>query len=466
MVRTRFAPSPTGSLHVGNARIAVLNWLFTRHENGAFLLRIEDTDAERNLDYSEDAIHEDLRWLGIEPDEGPLQGGSAGPYRQSERIALYQSKASELAANDRAYPCFCTQAELDAERAAAVAAGGQPHYSGRCRRLTPADRAARAADGTSYALRFAVPGNHTITFTDIVRGEIRVHSAEIGDFIILRSDGIPTYNFAVVVDDMAMRITHVIRGTGHLSNTPRQVLLYESYGAAAPAFVHVPTVLGEDRQKLSKRNGAQAVADYRAAGYHPDALVNYLSLLAWSSPNGDEFLTREQLVQQISLERIGAADVVFDPAKLRWLSGRHIERMPLPDLATAVRPFLDARYTALDAATLDTALAAVRTHLHTFADVNEALAPLFAAPVDGMRLSDEQRSVTAAAADVLPGIAWSETELAAALKTIAARAGVKGRALYEPLRLAVTGEAHGPPFIPLLLVRGREDVIRRIQEIR
>jgi glutamyl-tRNA synthetase len=478
MIRTRMAPSPTGLLHVGNARVAVLNWLYTRHMGGAFVLRIEDTDVERNVDTSENAIYEDLHWLGIDPDEGPIHGGRFGPYRQTERLASYAAQAEHFVDIGAAYPCFCTKAELDAERDAAVAAGHNPHYSGRCRRLSHEQRQSFRDEGREFALRFAVPADHAIIFDDMVHGTVSVNSAEIGDFIIVRSDGMPTYNFAVVCDDIAMRITHVIRGNGHLSNTPRQVLMFNAFNATLPVFAHVPTVLGADRQKLSKRNGAQSISDYRENGYHPDALVNYLSLLSWSSPNGDEFLTRDQLVEQISLDRLGASDVVFDPAKLRWLSGKHIETMSLDDLKEAVRPFLDDRYSKMDDATYDVALGAVRSHLVTFAEINDALAPLFISPDNPgstmpgsttagsasstASFDDAQTRVIAAAAATLSDVDWSEAGLQQALKQIGSSAGAKGRALYEPLRRAITGQEHGPPFVPLLLVRGREDVLRRI----
>ncbi|MEO5511284.1 MAG: glutamate--tRNA ligase [Longimicrobiales bacterium] len=462
MIRTRFAPSPTGLLHVGNARVSVLNWLITRHAGGAVVLRIEDTDNERNVDSSENAIFADLDWLGITPDEGPVQGGDAGPYRQSERLDSYATAAVQLLAHDFAYPCFCSKDELEAERAAILAAGGQPHYSGRCRGLTDDERTAFTAQGRTPAIRFAVSPDRVIVVDDAVYGSVRVNSSELGDFIIVRGDGLPTYNFAVVCDDMAMRITHVVRGVGHLSNTHRQVLIFEALGGVLPVFAHIPTVLGEDRQKLSKRNGAQSIAEYRENGYHPDALVNYLSLLSWSSPTGEEFLSREQLIAEISLDRIGAADVMFDPAKLRWLSGKHIEAMDLAALTPAVRPFLNARYTLLPDETLDVAVAAVRSHLVTFADINDALAPIFVEPAAPTSLTQGQRTVCSVAAELLETAQWTDAGLAAAIKDIGARAGAKGRALYEPLRLAVTGELHGPPFVPLLLVRGRDDVLRRI----
>ncbi len=345
MIRTRFAPSPTGSLHVGNARIAVLNWLVARQAGGRFVLRIEDTDVERNVPGAEAEIMRDLLWLGLDWDEGPRPDGSEtgdfGPYRQSERAALYHRAADRLLADGAAYPCYCTPEELEARRDARLAAGGDAHYDRRCRDLDADARARLEAEGRQPALRFRVPDRSgDVIVHDVVRGDVAVSTADVGDFVIVRSDGRPTYNFAVVVDDASMEITHVIRGAGHLSNTPRQVLLFEALGHDVPVFAHVPTVLGPDRQKLSKRHGARPLADYRREGYHPDAMVNYLSLLSWSSPSGDEVLDRRRLIDEISLDRIRPVDPVFDPAKLRWLSARHIEAMPLDALVAAVEPYV------------------------------------------------------------------------------------------------------------------------------
>src|SRR5690606_5050960 len=364
-VRTRFAPSPSGSLHVGNARTAVLNWLFARHHGGAFILRVEDTDRERTVPGAEAAILEDLRWLGLEWDEGPgVEGpdeeGPYAPYRQSERGPIYREHADRLLEAGLAYPCFCTPEELGQKRLAAIARGEPARYDGACLRLTRAEIARYEREGRRPAIRFRTPVEGEVVIHDAVRGVVRVASAEIGDFIILRPDGVATYNFAVVVDDALMRITHVIRGVGHLSNTPRQAVLFDALGFERPIFAHTPTVLGPDRQKLSKRHGAKPLADYRREGYHPDALVNYLSLLGWSSPSGEEFLTRDRLINEISLDRIGAADVVFDPVKLRWLSSKHIERLPLSELAAAVDPFIDRERFPLAEDVVPVAVEAVR----------------------------------------------------------------------------------------------------------
>lgn len=468
MVRTRFAPSPTGSLHVGNARIAVLNWLFARKHGGAFILRIEDTDVERTVAGSEAEILEDLAWLGLDWDEGPGVEGPQGegphaPYRQSERGAIYRRYVDRLVEAGYAYPCFCTAEEIEARRAQAIAEGRPAHYDGTCRRLSAADLARFAQEGRAPAYRFHVPTEGEITVEDVVRGQVRFAAADIGDFIVLRSDGVPTYNFAVVVDDLEMRITHVIRGVGHLSNTPRQVILYRALGHEPPVFSHVPTVLGPDRQKLSKRHGARPLADYRRDGYHPDALVNYLSLLAWSSPSGDEFLVRNRLINEISLERIGAADVVFDPVKLRWLSGRHIERMDLPELVAAVEPFVDRDRFPIPDDTLPVAIAAVRTHISHFAEINEHLGPFIPeldaagrAARDRLREDPSARAVLRAARKRLAELdSWTASSITEAIRGVGQEVSVRGRSLYEPLRVALTGEAHGPPIAAVLEVHGR-----------
>jgi nondiscriminating glutamyl-tRNA synthetase len=476
LVRTRFAPSPTGSLHVGNARIAVLNWLFTRQQGGAFILRIEDTDLARNVPGAEAQLMRDLLWLGLDWDEGPLldderSGARAlgrsgdgsvghGPYRQSERLSLYQQHAQFLVDSGFVYKCYCTQEELDAAREAAIAGGEDAHYPGTCRNATAAQIEQWQREGRPAALRFRVPEGVEVIVRDVVYGDVHVQSDEVGDFIVLRSDGHPTYNFAVVVDDVLMEITHVIRGVGHLSNTPRQVLLYQAFGQEPPVFAHIPMVLGPDRQKLSKRHGAQALADYAQQGYHPEGLVNYLSLLGWSSPSGEEVLTREQLVREVTLERVGNADVVFDPVKLTWLSAKHIEKMPLDQLVASVKPFVDRARFALSDELLRVAVSATRSHLTRFSDINEQLATFF--PVTTTSLEVDSNVLTVAFSHLSGLVAWDEPTLAAAIKNIGQEAGVKGKALYEPLRITLTGHEHGPPLPAVLVVQGRERVLQRL----
>jgi glutamyl-tRNA synthetase len=465
VTRTRFAPSPTGSLHLGNARVAALNWLFARHTGGTFILRIEDTDTERTIDGAGGALLADLRWLGLDWQEGPGEEGPDvgphAPYHQSRRSQLYGQRAAELRARGLAYACFCTDEELAERRERALAGGGTPHYDRRCLALPPAESTHLQASGRPFVLRFRVPDEGSVLVRDVIRGDIAFEADALGDFVILRSDGRATYNFAVVVDDVAMQITHVIRGSGHLSNTPRQVLLFNAFGAVAPRFVHVPSVLGPDRQKLSKRHGAQALAEYRAAGYHPDAVLNYLSLLSWSSPSGREVLSRDELIHEIELERMGSADVVFDPVKLRWLSGKHIERMPLPELLAALEPFLDRERMPVTEEKLPVAVAAIRSHLTTLGDINEQL--------EAFRLARKQplpagtqpivRAVAAALGDLE---SWDEQTISAAVRAAGESAGVKGKALFAPLRHALTGGEHGPPLAAVIAAHDRGGILAHL----
>src|SRR5882672_2528627 len=303
-VRVRFAPSPTGWLHVGGARTAYFNWLFARQHGGAFVIRIEDTDAERSTDASERGVLEDLRWLGLDWDEGPDVGGPYGPYRQSERLALYREHVDALRAAGKAYRCFCTDAELEARRAAAAAAGKPPHYDGRCRALTRPVSDARAGAGEPFSVRFAVPARDWVLH-DAVRGEVTFPAGMVGDFVLLRSAGLPTYNFACVVDDHGMAISHVLRAEEHLANTPRQLMLYAAFGWEPPRFAHVALILNSDRTKMSKREGEAAVAvgDWRRAGFVPEALLAYLALLGFHPGDDREVLPRDEMIAAFALDR-------------------------------------------------------------------------------------------------------------------------------------------------------------------
>ncbi len=468
MIRTRFAPSPTGSLHVGNARLAVLNWIFARHSNGSFVLRIEDTDEERNLEGSDAQILEDLSWLGLKWDEGPTSKGEVGafgPYRQSGRTKLHQEHAKQLLQRRYAFNCYCTDEELDARREAAIARGDSATYDGTCLRRSPSEIRELITEGRLPAIRFHVAPGDYIIVEDVIRGNVHFPRADIGDFIILRSNGQPTYNFAVVVDDIMMDITHVIRGVGHLSNTPRQALVFDAFGAQRPVFAHVPQVLGPDRQKLSKRHGAPSLADYRRLGYHPDGLVNYLSLLSWSTASGEEVLTREQLVSEISLERVGAADVVFDPAKLDFLSAKHIERMSMDDLVRAIEPFVDRDRFAFTDEQLSVAVKAVRTHLVAFSKINEflpAFVPIDYVPLNPLRERESAVPVLEAARTRLSDVKWDVGAIAEAIKAVGKQTGASGKALYEPVRLALTGDEHGSPLNAIIFVQGREVVVHAL----
>lgn len=470
-VRTRFAPSPTGALHLGNVRIAAFNWLYARRHRGSFVLRIEDTDVERTVPGAEERIREDLRWLGLEWDEGPDRGGPAAPYRQSERGDLYRAAARDLVGRRRAYPCYCTPEELERERERVGGDRAVLRYSGRCRSLEPAERRRLEAEGRESSVRLASPRSGEVTVTDEVRGRVSFPASEIDDFVLLRSDGRPTYNFAVVVDDAAMRISHVIRGAGHLSNTPKQALLFDALDEPRPRFAHLPTVLAPEGGKLSKREGAVAVAELREEGFHPNAVLNYLSLLGWSSPDEQEVLTRRELIERIGLERVGASDTAYDPDKLRWLSARHIARMSPESLREAVRPHLDAERYPLPDEELERALRVLQPRLTVFSEIDDLLAHLHP---DRRRLEDAWREirddggarrVVRAIRDRLRDVEpWEKERVDAAVREAGKELGLGGRELFHPARRALTAEIRGPELAGLAWALGRDEAVRRLGE--
>jgi glutamyl-tRNA synthetase/nondiscriminating glutamyl-tRNA synthetase len=468
-VRVRFAPSPTGQLHVGNARTALFNWLLARGVGGTFILRIEDTDVQRSTGESEQAILEDLRWLGLDWHEGPDTGGSHGPYRQSERVHLYQSYAKELLAADAAYYCFCSAEQLEAERQAAIAAGRPVRYSGKCRGVGRDQAAARIIDGEQAAIRFRVPDRQEVAFTDQVRGDVRFSIDVIGDPILLRGDGTPAYNFAVVVDDALMEVTDVIRGEDHLSNTPRQILFYEALGFTPPRFAHLALVMGPDHTPLSKRHGATSVAEFRARGYLPEALVNYLALLGWSprGPAADgrvasdesELLPMDELARRFSIDRVGHSPGVFDEEKLAWANRHYLKTADPERIARLSVPFFnEAGVTMAPAGRglefLTAAMAMVTASVDRLAQVPIRLAFLFdydAAGVlaqPGLREEMNQqdaRTVAVALADELAGVPRLDRQrFRAVANQVKARTGQKGKALFHPIRVVLTGRAEGP----------------------
>lgn len=327
-VRVRFAPSPTGLLHIGNVRTALYNWLFARKTGGSFILRIEDTDLERSEARYETQLLEDLKWLGLDWDEGPDRGGPHPPYRQSDKMDVYRGYAEKLISEGKAYYCFCSAEELERERQQAMAEQRQPIYSGKCRQLTPAEAERRRAAGEAPAIRLKIP-EHPIRFHDIVRGDVEFSHEVVSDPIIVRSSGMPVYNYVVVIDDADMKITHVIRGDDHISNTPKQVALYEALGLPVPEFAHLSTILGPDRERLSKRHGATSVSHFREMGVLPEALMNYLALLGWAPTGGDrEIFPRAELIKEFSLERVTPAPAIFDNEKLNWLNRQYIKSSP------------------------------------------------------------------------------------------------------------------------------------------
>jgi glutamyl-tRNA synthetase len=495
LVRVRFAPSPTGFLHVGGARTALFNWLFARHHGGVVVLRVEDTDTTRYSDEYVDAIYRALRWLKIGWDEGPDIGGPVGPYRQRERIELHRAAARELVQRRAAYECFCGPKKTDETLEAvpdeigeapsedvAIAqpkAPSQPPRPGAectCAKLTAAERDASRAQGVQPALRMRVDPSRVVVVDDLVRGRVEFPAGTIGDFIIVKSDGGPLYNFAAVVDDHAMEITHVIRGEEHLANTPKQLLMYEALGWQPPAFAHLPIILNEQRHKLSKRDGATFVNEYEALGYLPDALVNFLGLLGWSPGGNRELMTREEMVRDFTIEGVVKHPAIFDHAKLAWMNKEYLKQLSPDELARRVREMLERRVPPpdrIDEAHVARVTALLQERARTVGEIvdqgayfftrssvesaPEALAKYCATPDAIERLRDV-RAALAKSAD-LP------SDIEAAIRGLAERSGLKAAAFIHPLRVALTGQAVSPGIFEVTSILGREVALARIDAL-
>ena len=469
-VRVRFAPSPTGLLHVGNARTALVNWLVARQKGGVNILRIEDTDVDRSETRYETQLIEDLKWLGLDWEEGPDVGGASGPYRQSERMQLYHDYAERLLREGKAYLCFCTSEELEAERKRATAEHRAQVYSGKCRAIAPEEALRRRQAGEAGAIRLHIP-ERPIRFHDIVRGAVEFSNESVSDPIIMRSTGMPVYNFVVVIDDAEMKITHVIRGDDHLSNTPKQVALYEALGWPVPEFAHLSTILGADRERLSKRHGATSIATFREMGVLPEALVNYLALLGWAPSGGTrETFTRAELVQEFSLERVTPSPAIFDMQKLFWLNRHAILQceparrqslaLPLFTAAGYLPAKLDAKAQAWFAAILDLVAPSVDK-----LDELPARASMIFAFDPARALADPANAEVLAApsaARVMQAFAarlendkppLTAERFKAMVNEVKAETGVKGKELFHPIRTLLTGSHSGPEFdklIPLI----------------
>jgi nondiscriminating glutamyl-tRNA synthetase len=484
-VRVRFAPSPTGFLHVGNVRTALFNWLLARHHGGAFILRIEDTDAERSRPEYERQLMEDLRWLGLEWDEGVDCGGPCGPYRQTDRYSQYREHAESLLARNLAFRCFCSEEELEQVRQAQMARGEMPRYSGKCRELAPGEIEMLRQSGKPSVLRLRVrPG--VVGFSDLVFGRIDIETAQISDPVILRSDGSPTYNFSVVVDDVAMDITHVIRGEGHISNTHRQILIYEALGAAVPFFAHLSTVLGPDGSKLSKRHGATSVEEFRSQGYLPMALANYLALLGWSPPEeGKEIMELAEIVPQFDLARVSRAPAIFDSAKLDWMNRSYINRMSVHALAERAAPYFAAaglipsQPDAPVLSWLEKVVDAVKSHVDHLDQLPRETAVIYGFSKDPPELDEKARAalvdpvVLQVAREFARLVADREVITLEAYKEIVGQVkkatGQKGRQLFHPIRAALTGLESGPELerlIPIYEEGSRLNLPRRVMSCR
>lgn len=477
MVRVRFAPSPTGYLHIGNARTALFNWLFARANRGSFILRIEDTDLERSKEDYVANIIEDLKWLGIDWDEGPDIGGELGPYRQSERLNIYRFLSYDLIRKGKAYWCYCSEKELKTRRAAALAANKTYKYDNRCRNLPDEERATLAAKGVKPSLRFKVP-DKTIIIDDIVRGKVTFDASLIGDFIIMKSTNTPSFNFAVVCDDIKMKISHIIRGEDHLSNTPKHVLLFEAFGIEPPKFAHMSLTRAHGGDRLSKRTGATSIAHYRHMGYLPEAMCNYLALLGWSPGEDKEVMTREEMIGYFKLERLSRASEAFDPVKLNWLSGLYIRNADIDRLTELCLPYLknagfikkDPKGAELER--LKSIVRTVRDHLSNLSEINDHVGLFFA---DKLEIEDQkakivmssmpsQRIIKTLLRKMKSTRTIDEEIFAKFMKEIQEETGSRGKELYQAVRLAITGRFHGPEMKFIAPILGRKNCIRRLKQ--
>lgn len=473
-VRVRMAPSPTGFFHVGSARTALFNYLFARHHQGTFVLRIEDTDASRNDPAYEQIIYDALEWLGLDIDEGPHQGGGFGPYRQSERFDIYRRYAQQLVEEGLAYLAYETGEELAAIKAEQQANKLPPRYTGAHRDLTAEQRAKFEAEGRRPVVRLRVPEGET-AWHDLVHGDTKWQNKELDDFVILKSDTSPTYNFACAVDDALMEITHVIRGEDGLSNTPRQILIYRALGLPVPQFAHLPFLLGSDRSKLSKRHGAVNLLEFADEGILPDAMFNYLALLGWNPGDGEtqEFFTREELIKIFQLEDVNKAGAIFDTQKLQFMNVQYLKKMPLAEFQKLALPYLQEFQPAIEADPeyAARALDLARERIRNLADITAGAIYFFSDeyPVDakGIRKHNtpEAKVLLGALRERLSALSeWTEEAIEEALRALADEKDVKAAALIHPSRVAVSGQTVGPSIFELLAALGRERVLSRIEQ--
>jgi glutamyl-tRNA synthetase len=471
-LRLRFAPSPTGYLHVGGARTALFNWLLARHSGGSFILRIEDTDISRSTEDAIEAIIEDMRWLGLEWDEGPEACGDHFPYRQTGRATFYFKAARDLLEEGKAYRCFCLPEELVERRERAVKEGRSPMYDRRCRSLTADEARSMEKEGRPFALRFLVPEGETVV-RDLIRGDITFNNGEIEDFVLLRSDGSPTYNLAVVVDDGEMEITYVVRGDDHLSNTPKQILLYRALGVPEPAFAHLPMIVGNDGKPLSKRHGDVSVGRFRELGFLPEAMVNFLALLGWSLDDSTTIMDRETLVTNFGLERVGSKPAVWDDDKLTWMNSQYIMALSDEELAQAVMPFLvrkgladegneSAREKMLRAAPL------IRERMKLLTDAVPLVAFFFRDVEveedarDLLRGDENQGILRETGKRLLELKVFDAAGIEETLRSMADAMGIKARKAFQPIRAAIAGSKVSPPLFESMEILGRERCLQRI----
>lgn len=476
-LKVRFAPSPTGPFHIGGARSALFNWLVARHADGTFLVRIEDTDLKRSTKESEENIKDSLKWLGMNWDEGIDVGGPHGPYRQTERLDLYKKEVQRLLDEGKAYYCYCSAEELEKSRKAQLDAGKTPIYDEHCRHLTEEEKAKCEAEGRKPVVRLKVRKDGVFAFDDMVRGHVEFQAAGVGDFIIMKSDGIPVYNFAVVIDDAFMEVTHVIRAEEHLSNTPRQLAIYEALGYKPPKFGHISLILGEDHKKMSKRHGATSVTEYRNMGYLPEAVVNYLALLGWTPKGEQEIFTEEELIKQFSMKRVSSNDAVFDINKLNWINFQYMKKLDADQLYDLIVPFLvkagyvDAAVSEEKKDWLKKVIWFMKDHIYFAGQAADELRFFFE---DMPKITDENvlavmkeetsgKLLKAFIEDLKALETFDQAEIKKCFNACMKAQGIKGKAAYEPTRIALTGATQGPGMFEMMELFGREKTMDRLE---
>jgi len=473
-IRVRFAPSPTGYLHIGNVRTALFNYLFTKRHNGTFILRIEDTDFDRVKKEYEESILEDLKWLGLNWDEGPDCGGNYGPYRQSERLNIYKELADKLLKEGKAYKCFCSEEELNKKRKESLSKGLPPRYDGKCCNLSSEEIVSYEQKGIKPSIRFKVDSG-LIEFEDTVRGKMTFKGSDIGDFVILRSDGVSAYNFAVTVDDDLMKITHVIRGEDHLSNTPRQILLNQAMGFDSPRFAHLSMILGHDKSRLSKRHGAESVKELREEGYLPEAVINYLSLLGWSSEDGREIMPLSDIIKLFSIERVSKSPAVFDIKKLRWINSHYIKNKDIAELTELSIPFFKKagmRMETVERQWLYKVVDAIRDNIETLSDIDKYAGiffdelPPYPSPSEKWELGVETVEVLKLLKEMIEAEKGITEDIAdKIISGIKEKTNLKGKKLMMPIRIALTGKTEGPELKKIMNVLGKERIIKRVNNV-
>lgn len=478
-VRVRYAPSPTGHLHIGGARTALFNYLFAKRHGGKFIIRIEDTDLKRHVEDAESSQLDNLSWLGIEWDESVDKGGEYGPYRCTDRLHIYKPYAEKLIEQGNAYRCFCTEEELEAEREEQRAKGDMPQYSGKCRHLSTDAIEAYLAEGKPYTIRFKVPANRELIVEDMIRETVRFESDGIGDFVIVKRDGIPTYNFAVTVDDALMEITHVIRGEEHLTNTPRQMLIYEALGFSEPRFGHLPLILNQDRQKMSKRDESivQFIEQYRDLGYMPEGIINFMALLGWSPEGEEEIFSLVDLEKQFAIDRVSKSPAVFDTDKLAWMNNVYVKQASVDRIVPLCIPHMEnAGFIQLPLSTdqhdwITRLVGLYKDQMHYAAEIVEKARLFFNEHIE---YNEEAKQILAEAqvSDVLSafgekiagGEEYSPEAIKAWLKEVQKETGHKGKLLFMPVRVVTTGQSHGPDLEQTLYLLGKDRVLQRIHQ--